>query len=461
MSECQCSGPGYCIHRGAHVSSVGHRICSRGDERSKLAYFGDGRPRERRVSRAPSAEAIAARDAGVPCRHLGGPVDGPDGRQETRLCGPCKGKTRLKVFGCSHPRHAGNPTTTVGKTGECATCRDYEPREDDMGWSTRRDMGGIPVPMVAPGDKRPQIWHGGILQVWTTRLCNQGCVGCTQGSQFAGKPGMITVEQYERAVASLADYPGIVGMFGGLPTMHPQFPELCRVLKAHIPFERRGLWANDLRGHGALCRQTFNPKVSNLNTHLDMAARDEMVRDWPECAPYVKGFDSDSKHTTPWVGMSDLIEDEAERWRLIGDCDINRNWSAMICVVRGDLRGFFCEIAGAMAMLHQDNPDWAGTGAPMPDIGVPIEPGWWKRPMKDFEHQVRTCCMNCGVPMRRAPQLAIGGDHEEVSKVHEPIGRPKRRERPVELVTIGGLAERPERPATNYLPGTTPGYKGQ
>lgn len=313
--------------------------------------------------------------------------------------------------------------------------------------------------MVPPSKPRPGIWRTGVLQVWVGRMCNQSCFGCTQGSHLAGKPGMITVEQYEQAVASLSDYFGIVGMFGGLPTMHPKFPDLCRVLKAHIPFERRGLWANDLRGHGKLCATTFNPKVSNLNVHLDGAAREEMIRDWPECAPFVKGHDTDSVHTTPWVGMSDVIADESERWRLISDCDVNKHWSAMICVVRGELRGFFCEIAGAMAMLHADNPDWNGTGKPMEDIGVPVERGWWKRQMGDFEQQVRTCCVNCGVPMRRPGKLAIGGDVEEFSEVHRHIARPKERGRPVAFVGIESLARR-NRPATEYLSGTTPGYHG-
>ncbi len=323
-------------------------------------------------------------------------------------------------------------------------------------------MHPIPSTMVPPSQKRPGIWHQGVLQIWVGRMCNQACFGCTQGSHLAGKPGMIAVEQYEQAVASLEDYFGVVGMFGGLPTMHPKFPELCTILKKYIPYERRGLWANDLRGHGAVCRTTFNPAVSNLNVHLDGAAREEMIRDWPECARFVKGHDQDSLHTTPWVGMKDLIPDEAERWKLIGQCDVNRTWSAMIAVVRGELTGWFCEIAASMAMLHENNPDWDGTGAPMPQLGLPITPGWWRRPMADFEQQVRTCCQNCGVPMRRPGQLAIGGTTEEFSEVHRFIAKPKRRDRVVSFVGVEALtlAGRSERPATEYLKGTTPGYKG-
>jgi hypothetical protein len=127
----------------------------------------------------------------------------------------------------------------------------------------------------------------------------------------------------------------------------------------------------------------------------------------------------------------------------------------MVCIVRGELRGFFCEIAGAMAMLHQDNPDWCSSGAPMPDVGVPILPGWWNRGMEAFDAQVRTCCHACGIPMRRPGQKAIGGELEEFSATHNHIARTKARGRALEFVGLGEL-ERGARPATEYLAGTTP-----
>ena len=66
--------------------------------------------------------------------------------------------------------------------------------------------------MKFPSDRRPSIWREGVLQVWVTRACDKSCFGCTQGSNLAGKPGMITVEQFEEALISLEGYFGIVGM---------------------------------------------------------------------------------------------------------------------------------------------------------------------------------------------------------------------------------------------------------
>jgi hypothetical protein len=267
---------------------------------------------------------------------------------------------------------------------------------------------------------------------------------------------VMTPDEFDTAVASLEGYWGVVGVFGGNPTVSPHFEDYCRILRARVPFEQRGLWSNHPRDKGKIARITFNPRHSNLNCHMSGEAYDEFARDWPESVPYLKGRDEDSVHGPPFVALKDVVEDEAERWRLIGSCDINRFWSAAIGVVPGrGLRAYFCEIAYAQAALHagaDDAADW-------PDTGLEVVPGWWKKPMADFEAQVRQHCHSCGIPLRRPGQLAIGGDREEFSETHSAIARPKVRGRAVELVTIGGMMGRPDRPATEYLPHVTPGYR--
>lgn len=299
--------------------------------------------------------------------------------------------------------------------------------------------------MVAPSMRRDCYSHGGVLQIWVTRACDKACFGCTQGSNLGGKPGMITPEQYAEAVESLRGYFGIVGMFGGNPAIHPQFDELCRVLReSWVPFEQRGLWCNHPRGKGAICRETFHPQFSNLNVHLDREAAEEFARDWPEAVPYVKGLDGDSRHSPVFVAMQDVIPDEGERWGLIADCDINRYWSAMIGVFRGKLRAWFCEIAGAQAMLHQHEPDY-------PDTGLPLTPGWWRKPIGDYADQIKYHCHRCGIPLRGRGELAIGGTTEQVSKTHADIYKPKIRGREVQVVeTLEQLGERLPK-ATDYI----------
>jgi hypothetical protein len=246
---------------------------------------------------------------------------------------------------------------------------------------------------------------------------------------------MITVEQYAKALASLKGYFGVVGMFGGNPAVHPKFHTLCELLVHNVPYEQRGIWCNHPLGKGAIMRKTFNPAVSNLNVHQSQDAYNEFVRDWPECKPYLKGLNEDSRHGPPLVALSDVVEDEGTRWDMISKCDVNRYWSAIICVFRGELRAYFCELAGAQAMLHQDNPNWKETGQPMPDTGLQVEPGWWKRRMPDFAEQVTTHCHNCGIPLKSYGSLANGGTVEQVSPTHLPMVRLKRAENEIMLVT--------------------------
>jgi hypothetical protein len=280
--------------------------------------------------------------------------------------------------------------------------------------------------MVSPGMKRKAAWRGGIVQIHITRACDKACFGCTQGSNLGGKSTMIPLDLFEQAVISLKDYFGVVGIFGGNPALHPHFEDLCAILQRHIPKIRRGLWCNHPKGHGKAMRETFNPAVSNLNVHLDKEAYQEFKRDWPESEPF--GLHEDSRHSPVYVALSDVIKDESERWDLISKCDVNQQWSSMIGMFRGELRAWFCEIAGAQSMLHQNDPNY-------PDTGVEVTSGWWKKSMQEFAHQARKHCHECGVPLRGYGSLAQEESGvEQVSATHMDVYQLKRPGRALQLV---------------------------
>ena len=291
--------------------------------------------------------------------------------------------------------------------------------------------------MKAPGDTRP-TWMGGIIQIHITRACDLSCSHCTQGSNFGGKPVMMTLENFELAVKSLKNYFGVVGIFGGNPTMHPQFELFCKVLSEHIPFERRGLWSNNLRGYGKLCCDVFNPAVSNLNVHCSQEAYDEMKRDWPECNPIGQ---YDSSHSPVYVAMDDLDMTNDEKWNLINNCDINQFWSAILCQTRFGLRAFFCEIAGAQAMLMESEFD----------TGFWVSDDWWKLPISAFADQIRHHCFKCGVPLKGKGSLAVNGTEEYVSKTYLPIAKLKKKGTKIievsKIEDLGGHVHR----ATDYI----------
>lgn len=312
------------------------------------------------------------------------------------------------------------------------------------------------------------------MQIHVTRACDLGCFNCTQGSNLGGKPVMMTPEQFEEVCKAVKGYFGVVGVFGGNPCLSPHFADICKIMRGQIPWEQRGLWSNHPRGKGSHCRVTFNPRYSNLNVHLVRDAYDEFSRDWPECVPFLKGLDpdwpeaksitnrdersrrvGDARHSPPWVAMQDvdvlpdgnggtMENTEENRWKLIAGCDVNQLWSSLFGVFRGELRFWFCELAAAQAMLHQNDPNW-------PDTGLPVTPGVWNQPMSAFEHQARFHCHRCGIPLRGYGELAIGGTTEQVSESHADIYKPKSKGREVQLVTLQSQLGKPLERATDYI----------
>jgi len=311
--------------------------------------------------------------------------------------------------------------------------------------------------MKAPGDRRGNCsgpWCGGVMQIWITRACDRACFGCTQGSNLAGAPGRMTPDQFRTAVRSVADYYGVVGVFGGNPALHREFEEICAILTEYIPFERRGLWCNNPLGKGAIMRKTFNPAVSNLNVHLDRAAYDEFKRDWPESNPF--GLTEDSRHSPVHGSMVDLGIPEDERWERISRCDINQRWSAMIGVFRGEVRAWFCEVAGAQAMLKQHDPEYPTTGMLVEetyDTRAYHGPGpWWQRPMSEFAGQVRQHCHNCLVPLKGYGELACSeSGSEQTTQSYADVFKPKRPGRPVQIVQLMSELGRPLERTTDYI----------
>lgn len=306
--------------------------------------------------------------------------------------------------------------------------------------------------MVAPGTRRPGKFRDGVIQIHVTRACDMACYGCTQGSNLAGKTSFITPELFAQAVLSLKNYWGVVGLFGGNPALSPHFGSYCDILKKHVPYEQRGIWCNHPRGKGKLMRETFNPAVSNLNVHLSQEAYNEFKQDWPECGPV--GLTTDSRHSPPYVALKDVVADEGKRWQLISGCDINHHWSAMMAMFRGQLRAWFCEIAGAQSILHQDNPSYPDTGLDPTLVYQQYGKQWWEFTMPFYRDQVRKHCHDCGVPLRGHGELAQADDGkgvEQVSNTHKDIYRPKRASRRVELVTVQSQLGNPLYRVIDYL----------
>lgn len=231
-----------------------------------------------------------------------------------------------------------------------------------------------------------------IIQIDITNACFNKCSNC---SRFCGnhkQPFFMDWNTFRRACESLYDFPGMIGVMGGEPTLHPNFDRFIRFYSncfrrgskltenvnepivdicAHrnsnwefVKGRRRGLWTSFGPGyskHFELIRDVFEYQCVNDHKHP-------------------------GKHQASQVTYKELGISDEEFITLRDNCWLQNKWSASI-TPKG---AFFCEVAGALDMLFDGPGGW------------PIEQGWWRREVKDFGSQLDWCKI-CGfclpVPM--------------------------------------------------------------
>lgn len=247
-----------------------------------------------------------------------------------------------------------------------------------------------------------------IIQIDITNACMNRCSNCTRFTGHHRRPFFMDMETFRRAVDSLVDFPGMVGMIGGEPLLHPDFAAMAEYLAKRITDKkRRGIWSTvpKVQGerYGGLIREVFG------NFYFNDHSIDHIL------------------HQPLLVAAEEVIPDREAMWRLIDDCWIQTYWSASI-TPKG---AFFCEVAASFDMLFDGPGGW------------PIEPGWWMRVPGDFTEQKERACPRCGcaIPLRRRPSI------EEIDDVSPgnleallAIGSPKARSGQVALYG-GGLAK--------------------
>ncbi|MFH1738505.1 MAG: radical SAM protein, partial [bacterium] len=211
------------------------------------------------------------------------------------------------------------------------------------------------------------------IQVDITNACTRACSNCTRMLSHVTQPFFMACGEFVRAVDALKDFPEeslpskaasikLVGVIGGEPLLHPAFPTLLRILADKIPNKNyRGLWTGlkwESTEHADIIREVFDEKYIHNNRHEKRA-----------------------KHTPVLIAIREVVEDPAERARIIDGCWLQHRWSSSITP-----KGlFFCEVAGAMDMV------FGGPG------GLSVEPGCWRRPLEDFREQIDRWCQRCGV----------------------------------------------------------------
>ncbi|MBN2301449.1 MAG: radical SAM protein [Lentisphaerae bacterium] len=210
------------------------------------------------------------------------------------------------------------------------------------------------------------LYKAWLIQIEITNACTHQCANCTRFVGHHRKPYFMELAMVERAIDSLAGFRGGIGIMGGEPTLHPEFPEICAMLRRKVSVEKCGLWTSGYKWeeYKDIIKDTYKLGVY-YNDHSD-----------PE-----------QRHQPVLVAIDEVIDDKNLMWRLIDDCWIQKKWSPSI----NHKGGFFCEVAAAQDILL-DGPG-----------GYPLDPGWWDKTPEQFQDQVKRYCVRCSgaLPMLR------------------------------------------------------------
>jgi hypothetical protein len=186
----------------------------------------------------------------------------------------------------------------------------------------------------------------------------------------------------------------VVGMFGGEPTLHPKFEELCDIMIREIPEQRRrGLWTSHLHGKGAKAKETWFPSgFFNLNAHCVPSAIAEFD-EWLPGKMIGASRDRPAVHSATLVAIKDFIgtreiPTKAAMWERIATCDIDRDWSGAVIEREGKPYLYSCELHSGFDLAYDEN-----NGVLLTDDSI-------KGDLALFANQYRRWCPNCGVALR-------------------------------------------------------------
>ena len=252
-----------------------------------------------------------------------------------------------------------------------------------------------------------------VIQIEVTNACNLACANCSRLVGHHKKPFFMSLDEVRNGIKSLNGFPGRIGLMGGEPTLHPEFSKICDIYQELIPDKRkRELWTDGFKWDKYKDKifETFDEDLVHYNDHSK-----------PE-----EGW-----HQPILVSIDEVVLDKKKMWRLIDNCWVQRRWSASI-TPKG---AFFCEIARALDHVLDGPGGWD------------VEPGWWKKTVKDYTQQKKSSCLNCSasLPMHEIPNNHHSYDYcsskmlEKLSKAESP------------KVRDGRVKEMEFKDATGYL----------
>lgn len=216
------------------------------------------------------------------------------------------------------------------------------------------------------------IQNAWCVQIDITNYCFLSCLYCSRYNRHLRQDQRkhMSLEQFAAALDSLESWPNKIGIIGGEPLLHPEFPQITKMIRQKFPAEKVGLWTSggkNLKEYLPYIKRTFGFCAHNEHNPEQLKT---------------------CKHQPLTIAIKDVIPDEKLRKSLIDDCWVQRTW----CPTINHYGAYFCEVAAAQdVLLNEGKNAW------------PVEPGWWGKNPEQFTDQIDTFCDNCGmaIPMER------------------------------------------------------------
>ena len=232
----------------------------------------------------------------------------------------------------------------------------------------------------------------GIIEIDITNACPHSCSNCTRFCGHHKKPFFMDFDTFKQAVDSLQDFPNMVGMIGGEPTLHPEFDKFAKYLLESrvgkgVRFTLMREPITDMSSYISRNLNNIDYKMVLLSSLNESYYKHfEVINDtFPR--QLLNDHNNKCLHQALLMPRKELGISDDEWIKKRDACWIQNTWSATI-TPKG---AFFCEVAGSLDMLFDGPGGWK------------IEPGWWKREVKDFADQLHWCehCSGClDVPQR-------------------------------------------------------------
>lgn len=199
-----------------------------------------------------------------------------------------------------------------------------------------------------------------------TNVCNLNCGGCCQlvGHFTKEQLWFIDLQELERDIKLLKQHPSLcnqpITIFGGEPTLHPQWDEIVKLLKSHAPTV---FWINS---NGRLGHKRYQ-KEDNLVWWVDLHPDSQLFVQTLYAAEDALKLPNDMAY---W--------EKAQK-----DCCM---WKGCQCSVYNG-KAYFCETAAALDWLFNNGKN----GWEMEEGKNPFQ-----RTKEEIDEQARHLCKRCG-----------------------------------------------------------------